>query len=287
MGKDAHKHGKHGKDERGPRKPRVQHVGTVVRTQRVAEHLVRVTLGGPGLAAFEPKEATDQYVKLLFADPALGLTPPYDLDAIRAEHGKDAVPVRRTYTVRAARDGEIDVDFVTHGAEGIAGPWAEAAQPGDLVAFNGPGGAYAPRPGVWQLLAGDESALPAIAAALESMGPDEHGEVLLDVGGPGDEIELQVPAGVRVQWLHRGGAFSPETSRLESAVREVDLPSGAQVFAHGERGVMKALRRYFTDEFGLSRADLSLSAYWAYGRVEDQFQAEKREAIGQIFPEGA
>ena len=54
------------------------------------------------------------------------------------------------------------------------------------------------------------------------------------------------------------------------------------VFAHGERGAMKMLRPYFTDERGLDRAQLSLSAYWAYGRREDAFQAEKREAVGQV-----
>ena len=30
------------------------------------------------------------------------------------------------------------------------------------------------------------------------------------------------------------------------------------------------------------RESLSISAYWAQGRAEDQFQAEKREPIGQI-----
>lgn len=283
MSKHEKHGGKHGKSQRP------QTVAEVLRTERVAEHLVRVSLGGAGMAAFDAKDATDQYVKLLFADPALGLTPPYDLDAIREQHGPQAVPVRRTYTVRAVRDGEIDLDFVTHGDTGLAGPWAERAQEGELIAFSGPGGAYRPEPGAWHLLAGDESALPAIAAALESMGPQEQGVALLDVGGPGDEVELTVPAGVQVQWLHRGGAWTPESSRLEAEIRALQLPEPSRVraFVHGERGVMQALRAHLIEERGLDRRQVSLSAYWAYGRVEDEFQAEKRQPIGKIFPEDA
>lgn len=292
------------------RKARPQLVGRVLSRRRISDHLVSLTLGGPGLDAFEAKDATDQYIKLLFADPALGLTPPYDLDAIREQHGSSGVPVRRTYTVRSVRQGavgaagatgaagaggtatggtEIDVEFVTHGDEGLAGPWAAGAEPGDLIAFSGPGGKYAPTPGAWQLLVGDESALPAIACALEAMGPHERGVVLLDVEGPGDELALSAPAGVSVRWLHRGAAWTPSSTLLEAAVRAVQIPRDTQVevFAHGERETMKQLRRYLVEETGLDRRQLSLSAYWAYGRAEDAFQAEKRTPIGKIFPEDA
>lgn len=275
------------------RKARPQLVAQVLSTRRVSDHLVSLTLGGPGMEAFEAKDATDQYIKMLFADPALGLTPPYDLDKIREQHGPGGVPVRRTYTVRAVRAGdsgtEIDVEFVTHGDEGLAGPWAASAQPGDLVAFSGPGGNFVPSPGAWQLMAGDESALPAIACALEAMGPQERGVVLLDVEGPGDELELSAPAGVSVTWLHRGAPWTPSSSVLDSAVRAVQIPEGArvQVFAHGERETMKKLRQHLVEDRGLDRRQLSLSAYWAYGRAEDDFQAEKRTPIGKIFPEDA
>lgn len=282
-----------------PRKARPQIVAEVVSSRRVSDHLVSLTLGGPGLDAFAAKGATDQYIKILFADPALGLTPPYDLDAIREQHGPEGVPVRRTYTVRAVRPGaplaeggpgtQIDVEFVTHGAQGLAGPWAAQARPGDIITFSGPGGNYQPQPGAWHLMAGDESALPAIAAGLEAMGSEARGIVVLDVAGPGDEVELAAPAGVEVRWLHRGAEWTPETSLLGEAVRAVSIPQGVpvQVFAHGERETMKALRRHFVEERGLDRRQLSLSAYWAYGRAEEVFQAEKRTPIGKIFPEDA
>jgi NADPH-dependent ferric siderophore reductase len=285
-------HAGHGGRPARPARP--QQVAEVLATTRVSDHLVRLTLGGAGLAAFEAKDATDQYIKILFADPALGLTPPYDLDAIRAQHGPEGVPVRRTYSVRAVRatdaGTEIDVDFVVHGSEGIAGPWAAAARPGELVCFSGPGGKYAPEPGAWHLLAGDEAALPAIAAALEAMGPDERGVAVLDVAGPGDRLDLAAPAGVELRWVERGGDWTPTSSRLEEAVRGVVLPAdrGAiRAFVHGERETMKSLRAYLVGECGLVRQQLSLSAYWAYGRAEDAFQAEKREPVGKIFPEDA
>ena len=103
----------------------------VVAVAHVSPQLVRVTLGGGGFAQFEDRPETDKYVKLQFAVPG---------DALR--------PITRTYTIRrvdhAAR--ALEIDFVVHGDEGIAGPWAAAAQPGDRLRFLGPGGGYAPNP---------------------------------------------------------------------------------------------------------------------------------------------
>ena len=55
----------------------------MVKSVRLTPHLVRLTLGGPGFEQYQDKDATDKYIKLLFADPALDLTPPYDLDDLR------------------------------------------------------------------------------------------------------------------------------------------------------------------------------------------------------------
>ncbi|WP_336581891.1 siderophore-interacting protein [Nesterenkonia sp. PF2B19] len=161
-------------DAGGARKPRVQHVLTVQQVRRLSPHLVRVVLGGEGFAALEFKDATDQYIKMLFADPALGLDRPYDLDALRERLPMEQMPVTRTYTVRHIDHdaGQLWVDMVTHGEEGLAGGWAQQVRPGELISFFGPGGAYAPREEAdWHLLAGDESALPAIAAAVEALEP--------------------------------------------------------------------------------------------------------------------
>lgn len=69
---------------------------------------------------------------------------------------------------------------------------------------------------------------------------------------------------------------------LIAAVRDLDWAVGTpQVFAHGERETIKAIRRILKER-EVPRESLSISAYWARGRAEDQFQAEKREPIGQI-----
>ena len=260
-----------------PEKPkRVQHLFVVDRTERLTPHMVRVHLGGPAFDAFidgaapEKLAATDKYVKLNFApDP-------------------DARPIRRTYTVRsidtAART--IAIDFVVHGDVGLAGPWAEYAAPGDTLTLAGPGGGYAPSddPATGHVLLGDDAALPAIAAGLEALPAAATGVALIEVAGPADEQPLAVPAGVDLRWLHRDATGAEPGTLLTEAVRGLSRPSRASigVFAHGERAAMKAIRRILQDDWGLEKHDMSLSAYWALGREEDAFQAEKREPIGVV-----
>lgn len=269
-----------------PRKPRVQRLLEVIRTERLTPHLVRVVLGGEQFDEIEFKTDTDQYIKLLFADPALGLERPYDLEALREQLSPQQMPVTRTYTIRHIdrEQKQIWVDFVIHGESGIAGPWAAQVQPGEKISFFGPGSGYAPRPEVdFHLLAGDESALPAIAAAVESMDAAARGAVVLDVADEQEELSFAAPEGVEVRWLHRGGDFSPENAQLAEHLKGLELPEGdVQVFVHGEREQMKLVRRLLVQDWGMDRREMSLSAYWAYGRAEDAFQAEKRTPIGKI-----
>lgn len=253
---------------------------------QLSPHLVRIVAGGPGIAQVEDNGMTDAYSKMLFAQPGTNLTPPYDMAALREQLPLDQLPSVRTYTVRKfdLEAGQLWIDFVVHGADGVAGPWADHAQPGDHVVLKGIGGGYAPNPEApWHFLAGDDSAIPAISSALEAMPRDAQGVALIEVSGPADEIAIDAPDGVEVTWLHRGEEAPGTSTILVDAVRATPWRAGSpQVFVHGERGAMKALRPYFTDERGLDRKDLSLSAYWAYGRQEDDFQAEKREPIGKI-----
>jgi len=239
----------------------------VVATERLSPHLVRVRLGGAGFGAFEDRAETDKYVKLRFPSPA-----------------PDAPPVTRTYTVRRVDAGTrtLDIDFVVHGDEGLAGPWAATVQPGARISLLGPGGGYLPRTDTdWHLLVGDLSALPAISAALEALPSEAVGTAIIEVDAPDAQIERAAPTGVQVTWSV-DAEHDPE--HLASLVRGLEWPGGTvQVFAHGERESMKALRRVFFDERGLDRGQVSLSGYWARGRTEDRFQAEKREPIGRIL----
>lgn len=268
------------------RRPGVQIVLEVLERIQLSPNMVRIVAGKGDIAKVEDNGMTDAYTKMLFAHPDTNLTPPYNLDELREELAPELMPSRRTYTIRKfdLENKQLWIDFVVHGSAGIAGPWADSAQPGDAVVLGGIGGGYAPNPDAdWHLLAGDDSALPAVASALENMPADAQGVAFIEVDGEADHLELSVPAGIEVRWLHRNGAPAGTTTLLADAVRNEPWREGeVQVFAHGERGMMKALRPYLTDERGLDRTQLSLSAYWALGRAEDRFQAEKREAIGQI-----
>lgn len=242
---------------------------TVLRTEPVTAHLVRVVLGGDGFDSFAARAETDSYVKLEL--PHAGET------------------VVRTYTVRRvdADAREIWIDFVVHGDEGVAGPWARSVAPGARVAVRGPGGGYRPDPEAdFHLLAGDETAVPAIAAALESLPENAVGAVFLEVSDDDDEIPITAPAGVEITWVHRGtssadagpGMIDGEAPLID-AVRGMPWPDGdVQAFVHGEaETVMKHLRPYLRTERGIPAARASISGYWRRGRSEEGFRTWKRQ----------
>jgi NADPH-dependent ferric siderophore reductase len=279
-----------------PRKPQTSL--QVLRTEWLSAHMVRVYAGGREFEAFADrhaaKDATDQYVKIWFVDPDLGVPLPVDAaalkDAMTTQGRTEHLPVTRTYTVRRVdrAAGELAIDFVVHGDEGLAGPWAAAAKPGDWLMFSGPGGTYAPGPEAgWHLLAGDDSALPAIAAAVDALAPEAAGHAFIEVDSAADVQDLGAPAGLQLHWLFRDGAPAGTTTLLRDAVASLDWPDGpVQAFVHGEREMVKSLRDVLFKEHGLDRKQVSISGYWAVGRAEDAFQAEKRSEIGQILPAG-
>lgn len=271
--------------ERPERRTPKPHSAQVVRTERLTPHMQRVVLGGEGLAEFTAGTSTDHYVKLLFGAEGVTYPEPFDMKVIREEFPRDQWPVTRTYTVRHwdAEHRELTLDFVVHGDEGLAGPWAANVQPGELVRFMGPGGAYAPDASAdWHLLAGDESALPAIAAALEALPDGAVAHAFVEVSGP--EEEQKINSDVDVVWLHRGGR--PVGEALVEAVRALEFPEGrVHAFVHGEAGFVKELRRLLRVEHEFSREDLSISGYWRLGHNEDGWQATKREWNAQVEAE--
>jgi NADPH-dependent ferric siderophore reductase len=266
------------------RPARPQAVLTVQHQQWLSPHTVRITAGGPGFDALRMNEFTDKYAKIIFADPGLGLTPPYDLAALRESLPPDRRPVTRTYTLRRADVArqQVAIDFVVHGDEGIAAPWAAGAQPGEFLTLSGAGGAYRPDPvSDWHLLVGDESALPAICSALVALPGDARGVAYLETCDPGEYLDATPPSGMDVIWLHRPQPGSQPRLLADALAAGPWLRGRADVFAHGERESMKAVRSALKAR--LADGDqLSLSGYWASGRTEDVFQAEKRQPIGQI-----
>ena len=271
--------------ERPARKPRKPHSAQVVRTERLTPHMQRVVLGGEGLAEFSADTCTDHYVKLLFPAGGAVYPEPFDVERIRAEFPREQWPVTRTYTVRAwdPEHLEMTLDFVIHGDEGLAGPWATRVQPGETVHFMGPGGAYAPDAGAdWHLLAGDESALPAIARALESLPEGATAHAFVEVSGP--EEEQKIDSDIEVVWLHREDR--PVGEALAEAVRALQFPEGRiHAFVHGEAAFVKDLRALLRVELAIPREDLSISGYWRLGHNEDGWQAAKREWNAQVEAE--
>ncbi|WP_099025530.1 siderophore-interacting protein [Mycolicibacterium palauense] len=268
------------------------HTFEVVSTEHLTQHMVRVVLGGPGFDTFTPGEHTDSYVKLVFVPHGVdvgALPKPLTMDSF-SELDRTHQPTVRTYTVRRAdpHARQITIDFVTHGEHGVAGSWALHAQPGDPAYLMGPSGAYSPDPDAdWYLFAGDEAALPAIAAALEALPADAVGKVIVEIATPDDEIDLPVPDGVELTWVYRGGRADlvPESSAgdhapLIEAVRGAQwLPGQVQVFIHGEaQAVMHNLRPYIRKERGVdAKWASSISGYWRRGRTEETFRQWKRE----------
>ena len=248
-------------------------VATVVRTERLSPTMVRVVFAAP--VGFALNGFTDSYVKLIF--PRAEYPQPLDLDQIKRDLPAEQWPVVRTYSVRAFDPvaHELTVDFVVHGTVGVAGPWAASAEPGDTLFVRGPGGAYAPDPSAgWHLLVGDESALPAIAAALDALPADARGHVVMEVPGPESQLALTAPDGVVVTWLHTG--HRPVGDRLVEVVRGIELPlTDVQAFVHGEAGWVAQIRRLLRIDRQLLGSRLSISGYWRLGNDEEGWRAGK------------
>jgi NADPH-dependent ferric siderophore reductase len=153
------------------------------------------------------------------------------------------------------------------------------------VRFMGPGGGYTPNlEADWHLLVGDESALPAIAAALEALPAGTPVTALIEVADEREVQKLETAAAAEISWLTRDGR--PVGDALVEAVRALDFPAGElQAFVHGEATFVRELRRYLRTELGLPMARLSISGYWRRGLNEDGWQSTKREWNAQVEQE--
>jgi NADPH-dependent ferric siderophore reductase len=230
----------------------------VRRVERVTPRLARVTVGGDELADFV-SAGTDQNVMLYFYPDDVELPEPLTLESARGMWSR-VRPLTRTYTIRrhdpAAR--EVDFDFVLHDDAGPASDWARSAAPGDRLIFVGPSPAYRPDPtAAWHLLAGDETALPAIAAILRELPAGSVTRVFAEVEDAAEELPLAAP----VTWVHRGTGGT-----LAAAVAAADLPPGrVDAWLAGERTSMVELRAHLLDERGFDRRSVRPTTYWRRG----------------------
>ena len=259
--------------------------GRVVTTERLTPGLVRVVLGGGDLARLTMPDATDAYVNAAFRPAGASYDEVFDPQTVRESHPDEPQPARRRYTVRAWDPTAhlLTIDFVVHGDQGVAGPWAAAAAPGDVLVFTGPSGGYRPDPATdWHLFVGDESALPAVAASLEALPPSAHAVVRLVCDGPRHEVDLPSNADVDVRWLHR--SREPEdVDLLVGAVRDLAFPPGRPFgFVHGEADEIRAVRQHLLHDRGLTRRDLSCSPYWRRTMTDEDWRRIKRDYVAAM-----
>ena len=257
----------------------------VITTEWLTPSLVRVVLGGGGLDGFASTEDTDAYVNVAIAPPGAPYGEVFSPSDVREQHAKEHQPRRRRYTVRSWDPAQqlLTVDFVVHGDEGVAGPWAATAEPGDVLVFEGPGGGYRPDPSAdWHLFVGDESALPAIAASLEAVAWGATAVVRLVCDGPEHELPLSCPGDLDLQWLHRAGG-PEDADLLVDSLRALDFPDGrVDAFVHGEADEIRAVRRHLLVDRGLTRQQMSCSPYWRRTMTDETWRQVKRDFVASM-----
>lgn len=226
--------------------------------------MLRITLGGAGLADF-PEDSDGGYIKL-----RLGETEP--------DGSKASI---RTYTVRRfdASRLALEVDFVLHDIGGPAANWARACNIGDEIEIRGPGPKKPLDPNAdWVLVAGDMSALPAIAANIEALPRNAKGVAVLEIIDADDEQQLDAPEGLEIRWLVNSHPDRKNTL-LQDALRSVDWLEGKPYcWVAGEFTQALAIRRYLREEKHVTREHMYASSYWQIGHTEDGHRISKRQA---------
>ncbi|MFJ4981751.1 siderophore-interacting protein [Streptomyces coeruleorubidus] len=268
----------------------------VVRTRRLGPSLVRVTFGGPDLHAFH-SDGRDQSLSLFLPHPGQ----PEPVVPLELGDGwwqgwrelpDDVRAVMRSYTLRALRrdPDEIDIDFALHGIEpgasvqaGPASRWAARAAAGDRVLLLGPAVAdnrairfRPPEDTDLVVVWGDETAVPAASAIVESLPAGMRARVWLEVPHAGDIQDLPTEADAEITWLVKEEKGPEGSSLALDALREAQLPSAERpyVWIAGESGCVKELRRHFVRERGIDRRRVTFVGYWRRGVTEEQLRAE-------------
>lgn len=175
------------------------------------------------------------------------------------------------FTVRRYDRAErlVTIDFFSHGDDGPASRWARRAMPGDRVGFAGSRVHWVrDHAADWTLLAGDETALPSIAAIAETLPAGHRTIAVVELRDAGEHVALDAPL-PEVHWIHRGHRPPGEGRALEDVVRALDLPPGrGQVWAGGESLVIQSLRRHLLRDRGLGRDEVCVLGYWSLPRPE-------------------
>lgn len=243
--------------------PRRAGVARVVARDQLTPRMLRLTLQCDDFGPGWPIEQPGEIITLLFVPAGEGIVLP--------EMGwrfPEGAPEQawRNYTVRAHRAParEIDVDVVLHEPRGPACTWAAAAAIGDDVGYAGPRVDYAPADARdWLLLAGDETALPAIAAILESVPADLPVTAVVEIADAAERLNVVLGQAQELVWVERGGAPAATTSHLADALRAVPAREGnGQAWGAGESKIARDLRTVLREERGMPKARAHARGYW-------------------------
>jgi len=238
---------------------------TVVRSDNVTPNMRRVTLAVDDVERYQ---TGGFHVRLLI--PPRGrnpLWPHVGADGrIAWPAGEDELTVR-IYTIRALDpvSSEIDIDIVLHEGNDTPGAnWALNAQPGDRAGLLGPGGGGMPV-AKRLLLAGDETALPAIARIAAGLDADADARIFIEIESEADRQPLPSAARIEPVWLYRNGRKAGTTGCLEALIREQtldDTEADRFIWAATEQSEAAAIRHLLRQERGLDRKNHMIAAYW-------------------------
>lgn len=224
----------------------------------------RVVLGGPELEGLEIAEPAAS-VRVLLPPPDADtiVMPSWTGNQFELPDGRRA-PIR-TFTPRRmdTETLELTVDFVVHGS-GAASDWVSGARRGYEIALSGPGRGYDLDPSAAHLLAGDETAIPAISQLLEVLPEDVSVTVHVEVVDAAGRVDLPPHSGATISWHELSEVSQPGDALLEAIESTDHLP--AAVWVAGEAAGVQRIRKHLFDVRGLSRSRATVRGYWKMGR---------------------
>ncbi len=236
------------------------------RVEPVTPRLRRVTLRGAALAGFTADEPAAS-VRLLLPAPG---TSELVIPTWRGNEfllPDDTKPVIRTFTPRAFDPErlELDLDVVIHG-HGIASEWAATVRPGAPGAISGPGRGYtADHTATSFVIAGDESAIPAIMQVIPALPAHAHASIFIEIAHPDARMTITTRSTAVATWLDLPADASPG-EMLVRALRSAPPAVQSRVWAAGEASAMQRIRRFCFDEVGIPRSNCTIRGYWKHGR---------------------
>lgn len=187
-----------------------------------------------------------------------------------AEFAENERPQMRDYTPRAwdVDKGWLDLDFVLHG-DGPASSWAAQAKPGQKLLIGGPRGSLVvPAAYDWYLLAGDETALPALGRRIEELPAGSKVVAIIEVDNPAEEQAFETQADLSLTYVHRNGRPAGTTSLILDTIASASFPPGdGYAYIAGESGMSKAVRAHL-EQRGFNPEHVRAAGYWLLGEAD-------------------